>query len=380
MDKEEKLTALNDAEGKLLENEKMPRALCIVLTIVFIGILLSFSINFLVSAYFDIDDNYEDYYDGEVHEDIFLQYFADAFYKDTGIRDLVSSIDYLFYGNLRSDSVLLGQDGFLFDIYDLENGYNYIEDYVGESLSDRKYLESLAQGIENIRRPYIERGGQCVVVVIPNAQTVYSELMPEYFGEISDKTVLKQLTAYMNEIGAQGYADMTDTLISAKGDGLLYNNTENSLNSLGAYYVYRKLMDGIPKEYGENSRTIERSSLSLSLHYTEGKSLAKRAGISALHLNRTLSVNVDVPQNYKVYPVINGIEKTYNNDLISGAVVLLDCINEWDKIMMGDYFSNSFRLVGCSVGETQNLFETIKPDITYIFVHEYQLSMFADEN
>ena len=48
MDKEEKLTALNDAEGKILESEKMPRALCIVLTIVFIGILLSFSINFLV--------------------------------------------------------------------------------------------------------------------------------------------------------------------------------------------------------------------------------------------------------------------------------------------------------------------------------------------
>ena len=76
------------------------------------------------------------------------------------------------------------------------------------------------------------------------------------------------------------------------------------------------------------------------------------------------------------------LKKTYNTDFSGGNVVLLECINEWDKIMLGDYFSNSFRTVGCRVGatDTKNLFETIKPDITYIFVHEYQLSTFADGN
>ena len=74
------------------------------------------------------------------------------------------------------------------------------------------------------------------------------------------------------------------------------------------------------------------------------------------------------------------MEKTYNAELPYDEVVLVASTNDWDKIMMTDYFSNSFRLVGCSVGETQNLFETIKPDITYIFVHEYQLSTFANGN
>ena len=360
----------------------MPRTLCIVLTIVFVGILLSFSVNILLSAYFGTDDYCSDYYDGSRRDGIFFSSFADAFYKDPGMRELIVNVDYLLYGKLRSDSVLLGKEGFLFDVYDSESGYNYIEDYVGESLPDEAYLASLADGIAKARRIFTDAGSECIVVVIPNAQTVYGELMPDYFGEISDNTVLKRLSIYMDEIGAEGYVDMTDVLIGAKGDGQLYNNTENSLNSLGAYYVYRALIDAIPEDQGGEMRVIERSDLELSHHYTEGKTLARRAGIEDLHFNLTVSVDFGFSQNYSIFPRVNGVEKTYNNDFSGGSVVHLECINEWDKIMLGDYFSNSFRTVGCRVGatDTKNLFETIKPDITYIFVHEYQLSTFADGN
>lgn len=362
--------------------EGMPRTLCIVLTIVFVGILLSFAVNILLSSYFVTDDYCKDYYDGKERDGMFFSQFADGFYKDPDTRDLIVSADYILYGNLQSDSVLLGKNGFLFDVYDAESGYNYIEDYVGESHPDEEYLASLAKGIAEARRPFIEAGSECAVVVIPNAQTVYGELMPEYFGDISDNTVLKRLSAYMKSNGCDGYVDMTDVLVSAKADGQLYNNTENSLNSLGAYYVYRALIDAIPEAERGEMRVIERGELELAHHYTEGKALARRAGIESLHFNRTVSVDFGFPQNYSIFPRVNGVEKTYNTDFSGGNVVLLECINEWDKIMLGDYFSNSFRTVGCRVGatDTKNLFETIKPDITYIFVHEYQLSMFADEN
>ncbi len=362
--------------------EKMPRALCIVMTIVFVGLLLSFSINILISSYFDPDDFYDDYYDGEEQDGIFLSDFADSFYKGTGVRDFVVNADYLFYGNLRSDSVLLGKNGFIFDVYDVDGDYNYIADYVGESLTDETYLASIAEGIAAVRRPFIEAGSQCSVVVIPNAQTVYGELMPDYFGEISNNTVLKRLTAYMNKTNADGYFDMTDVLLAAKDDGQLYNNTENSLNSLGAYYVYRALIDKIPADERGEMRVINRKDISLNYHNTEGKTLARRAGIEALHFNRTVSVDFSFSQNYSIFPRINGVEKTYNTDFSGGSVIHLECITEWDKIMLREYFSNSFRTVSCRVGATdiKNLFETIAPDRTYIFVHEYQLSTFADAN
>ena len=118
----------------------MPRTLCIVLTILFVGILLSFAVNVLLSSYFATDDYYKDYYDGKERNDIFFSKFADGIYKDSDMRDLIVSADYILYGNLRSDSVLLGKNGFLFDVYDAESGYNYIEDYVGESHPDEEYL------------------------------------------------------------------------------------------------------------------------------------------------------------------------------------------------------------------------------------------------
>ncbi len=382
MEKEKNGVKANDSCHTPISCEKMPRALCIVLIIVFIGTLLSFSINILISSYFDPDDFCDDYYDGEERDGMFLSDFADAFYKGTGVRDFVVNADYLFYGNLRSDSVLLGKNGFIFDVYDVDGDYNYIADYVGESLTDEEYLASIAEGIAAVRRPFIEAGSQCSVVIIPNAQTVYGELMPDYFGEISNNTVLKRLTAYMKKINADGYFDMTDVLLAAKGDGQLYNNTENSLNSLGAYYVYRALVGSIPANERGEMRVIDRSDISFNYYNTEGKALARRAGIEALHFNRTVSVEFAFAQNYSIFPRINGVEKTYNTDFSGGLVIHLECINEWDKIMLGEYFSNSFRTVGCRVGanDTKNLFETIAPDITYIFVHEYQLSMFAEAN
>jgi hypothetical protein len=356
----------------------MPRALHIVLTIVFVGVMASLAINFLLSSYFGTEDNYKDYYDGNSYDRIFLQSFADSFYKDAAVRDYVVNFDYLFFKNIHSDRVLLGDDGFLFDIYDDVHNYNFIKDYVGDSYTGEDYLSDLASGIEKLRRGYAEGGSECVVVIIPNAQTIYGELMPDYFGSISENTLLKKLTEYMQSNGMQGYIDMTDALLAAKDQGQLYNNTENSLNSLGAYFVYSAIME----EYGACGRVIKRDELSLYSHITEGKALARRAGVEKLRYNLTVSVNFNFEQSYRNFPRVNSVEKTYNAELPYDEVVLVASTNDWDKIMMTDYFSNSFGIVGyrVEIEPDPSLFDTIKPDITFVFVREYELSKFAQGN
>ena len=116
----------------ILTSGKSSRALGVIIIVLFIGILLSFLVNFGVSAYLDSEELVDNYYDGEEHPNIVFSDFADTFYLSETIRKNIVRVDYFLFHRLPTDSVLLGNDEYLFPTYDEKNNYNYVADYLGE--------------------------------------------------------------------------------------------------------------------------------------------------------------------------------------------------------------------------------------------------------
>ena len=76
----------------VLINGKSARALGVIIIVLFVGILLSFLVNFGVSAYLGSEELVDNYFDGEDHSNIILSDFADTFYLSKKIRNNIKEI------------------------------------------------------------------------------------------------------------------------------------------------------------------------------------------------------------------------------------------------------------------------------------------------
>lgn len=374
---------------KLAVGGQIPHGLCIIMIVLFIGILLSMTLTFGISATIGSVKLCDDYYDGVEHEDIVLVSFSDVFYKSPNVRQAITKYDYLLFGNLPHSNVILGKKDFLFEIYDEANDYNFIADYIGDSVPEDKEIADLAHNITSLQDKYADIGVNCVVAVIPNIHTIYGEMMPDFFGEINSDTRLSRLTQYMVSNNMGRYIDTTDALINAKHYGRLYNNTENSLNALGAYFVYREVMEQLPQEQTRNFNILKPEDLELVSHLTNGKKLARQVGLSDIIENLTVSLSTNFTQMYKVKERRGSVQivetsEEYSRLLPKEPAFLFEFTseNEWDRILLTDYFSNTIGLCGyrSSITFDPSAVEAVNASTVVIFVHENELSLLGSAN
>lgn len=369
----------------ILTTGKSSRALGVIIIVLFIGILLSFLVNFGVSAYLGSEELVDNYYDGKEHPNIVFSDFADTFYLSETIRKNIVRVDYYLFHRLPTDSVLLGKNEFLFPTYDEKNDYNYVADYLGEIDLDSDELNRYYTSVLEITAEYEKHGAVCYFVIIPNSQTVYSEKMPGYMGNISEETRLKSVSTYLARRGVTNFLDLTDALKRAKSEGMLYNNTEDSLNSRGAYYAYLAVLDMLPKEVNSEIRRISLADDDLVLHSTTGKELARAAMLENVIKNRTVSLSTDFVQKYQVLLRYDTYDMAfakmqYKDELPSLPRIALQFSSDWDRIIMIDYFSNTF---GTAIYRNSLDFNTQvinKTDPSYVicFIHERDLAAIAD--
>ena len=366
---------------------KSSRALGVIIIVLFVGILLSFLVNIGVSAYLGSEDLVDDYYDGEDHPNIIISDFADTFYLSKKIRGNIIKVDYKLFNRLPTSEVLLGDGEFLFPTVDEETGYNYVADYFGELKPTDIELNRYFNGISELTEEYREHGTEIYFIIIPNSQTVYPELMPDYMGNISENTRLKTVTRYLGKRAVQNYLDLTDALRNAKENGELYNNTEDSLNSRGAYYAYRAVINKLPSFIRKEITPVELNAGDLVHHTTVGKVLARKTSLENEIKNRTVSLSTDFVQKYQIYLSFEDYEydmayakRNYKDELPTMPRIQFQFSSEWDKIIMIDYFSNTF---GNTIYRTSpELNPTVigKTDPAYVicFIHEKDLHMLAD--
>lgn len=364
---------------------KHSRALGVTIIVLFIGILLSFLLNFGISAYLGTKDLADNYLDGETHDNIVLAKFADTFYLSNTIQQNITYVDYYLFGRIPTDEVILGDDEFLFSTYDSEHNYNYVADYYGEIKPEASELALYYQGLLDITEAYDKMDVDCYFVVIPNAQTVYSERMPEFMGEQSDYTRLKSINDYFARRGVSNYLDLSSYLIRSKKYGELYNNTEDSLNSRGAYYAYRAVVDMLPNETKRVISPLTLSDDDLVQHSTSGKALARTASLENVIKNRTVSLSTDFIQKYQILLRFDNYEMTYakmqyREDLPTNPRVEISFSSDWDKIIMIDYFSNTFgtTIYRTSLDFDESVIKKEAPAIHIIFLNERNIYKLAD--
>ena len=358
----------------------------IIFTLLFLGVILSFSLFFLMTSILDeSESDLELFNTTKTVTDSDLSAFDAACLKNSAVHDYVIRAEYSLFGNIRQGDVVCGKNNFLFPIGVNGTGYDYFIDYIGGYSVSEEQLEEFYRAVSTRRRVYENQGRHYVLAVIPNSQTVYSEYMPGYFTASTGNTVLSRLSAYMREKGEASFIDLTEAMISEKSSGLLYNNTENSLNAQGAYHVYRSIMERLSEKTPISDRVIPISEFTFNTHYTDGKALADAAGLNSLIKNETVSISNSSEFKYTVVDHTEELETTYikspyRNEVPLNPYVLIECTNEWDRIQLTPYFSSTFGVSSYKIGHDYNkaLLNQTNPLIIIQTVREDELVYLLD--
>ena len=344
--------------------------------------ILSFALYFILTLTLRPEYNInESYFDNKNAERSGFSDFDDACLKNRSFHEHITETEYKLFGNLFGESVIKGKNGFLFMSGVNESGYDYVADYTGELRLDADELEMIYQYIEMRSHAYENRNIRYYLAVLPNSQTVYSEYMPSVYGERSNDTLLSQIGGYLEQKGFDCFIDLTDDMKNAKGEGVLYNNTENSINALGAYYAYAGIMGFISEDIEElQGRIMERELYKLYTHYTDGKTAAELTGIANVLQNETISMSNATEYMYTTVEIFEDLETTYTKTEYRAEIplkpsVLLEVTGEWDKIQLKPYFSNTFGMVSYRASHVYSTaaLDNSNPSIVLQILHEDEL-------
>ncbi len=316
---------------------KRRKAVNFLTVTLFIGVLFTFMIYAGTGALLNSMDDGED-----------TGGFNKIFYSENVFTNMSRYIDYKVFGHIEGGDYIIGKDDWIFEAVDSQNGYERLLDYVGGCPFDEKELERIT-GIISKRAELYESGGvEYMMIVIPDSTAVCSDKLPSYLGNRSDATRLSQLTASLAGIEVDEFINPTDIMISDSGDMPMYNNTENSLNAYGAYCIYNTVVARFMSDTGMEVERLRRDDVDFYTRLTEGRHIARNAGIESFVKNSTVSLSDDMPNNYTVEPSSTGTLKTRRNDAEENSTeykVIVECTNSWDRIQLTPYFSNTFDTV-----------------------------------
>lgn len=223
-----------------------------------------------------------------------LNPFLDAVYGNTDVKNVIDNVSYRLFREIDDDNVIVGSNGFVFEIKYEGDGYGYLLDYMGETSFTDEELRTVSENIEKRRQAFEKAGKKYILAVIPNSVRVYSDCLPLHFGKPSKKSRLSQLSAAM--VGNDSYIDLTDALTEARADGYVYNNTEDSVNAFGAYVIYRAVAERV----NDGTVLYGRDELKFYTHLTSGRSVVRRAGVPEIVKNRTVSYTDDYKLTFSV--------------------------------------------------------------------------------
>lgn len=354
----------------------------------FVCLLLSFSVYFVVGdALGTKSSTAPACYDGSVIEGKDpVRRFLRAVYQNESSLSLVRRYEYRVFRVVNHDNVIAGRKNFLFEVKDPETGYNFLEDYIGHAAFDGEESAAILKELCRRQSYYREKGAEYLLVVIPNAQTVYSEYMPGYLGGIGKNTRLSRLEEYLGSHTAadgtkfRNFVNLTDELCAQKGEGLLYNNTENSLNALGAFVAYRAVYARFSPNVWATTPPLTRSELSFSRYQTAGKSIAREAGLADTVPNETVSLSNDTVMNYTYLLNTGGVTRTALKPAVAQGqktLLLLQFSSNREKLQCEPFFSNTFSKVTYQLGfaEDDTIFEQAKPQVVIQFLYECELEL-----
>ena len=349
----------------------------------FLTILFSFTVFHLTNAGIQRGQNDlpADYDGGSFRDDTPFGRFYRGVYQSKNSLQAVRRASYDLFGVVNTDRVVVGKNGFLFPVSDENTGYHYIADYLGLSVfTDGEEQEILTELLAR-QALYRERGVEYMLVVLPANQTLYGEYMPDYLD--GGETRLSHLATTLQEGGFDYFFDVSESLLDAKENGVLCDNTENALNALGMYYTYRAVLDRFVTSTYQEKNVVAREHVTLYQSNTEGRELARLAGLDGILQNRTVLLRNDSYYNYRVLFNTGFAARTarlpedYSTLPPDSMSVLLQFTNSRDRLLIEPYFSNTFDYMTyqTDLSDNADVYEKANPHVVIQFIRENELSL-----
>lgn len=186
----------------------------------------------------------------------FEEHFNDTFgFRDWFLRGH-SMVKLFAFGVSPTPSVLVGKDGWLF-----YTGDRTIEDHRGLLPFSEDDLQGWVQMLEARRDWLAARGSDYVLVIVPNKEEIYPELLPDHLAPLGP-TRLDQLLEYVREHSTVDVFDMRPAMLAAKedtgGDTQPYLKLGTHWNGAGSYIAYKALIEHLRQRHPELEEPLPR--------------------------------------------------------------------------------------------------------------------------
>ncbi len=299
---------------------------------VFMGILLTFLIYIGVGMLMDTGE-------GKIM-------FNERFSSDEDLGEAVRFVDYKVFGHIEGDNLIIGNDEWLFEVTDSENGYERLLDYVGGSPLTFEQLSLIKQNILRRQTDYENKGIRYMLVIVPDSINVCTDKVPSYLGQRSENARLDMLTSYLETTNVTSFVNPTKTMQSESLETPMYNNTENSLNAYGAYCIYNTVVARYLADTGREVNRIYREDTEFYTRLTDGMSIARSAGLERIISNKTVSLTENMPSHYRmINNEKNFFVTQHTGEGASAECVVIECADSWTMAQLMPYFSNTFSKV-----------------------------------
>jgi alginate O-acetyltransferase complex protein AlgJ len=180
----------------------------------------------------------------KMFSDLFMGFYRDHFgFRNTLIRGLALG---RYHGGLAIDvntNIIIGKNGWLFFPSSLHDGF--LAERNLDPFTETE-LDQWQQLLEKRNKFFTDHGIPFLVVIPPDKQNVYPELMPEHFAPLGPMTRLDQLIDRLRKTHSRvRVIDLRPALLAAKKYHQLYFKTDTHWNDYGAYAAYPVILDAI---------------------------------------------------------------------------------------------------------------------------------------
>ncbi len=222
----------------------------------------------------------------------FENYFSDHLPFRNQLIYVNSLLEYRVLKQSSSDSVIVGKEGWLFYQGAQVNDEDPIGDYQGTNLYSQEELQIIAENMQTAADTLAAEGREFVVMITPNKEGVYSEYMPDAYGNHTDYGRMMQVADYLRSNTTVPVVVAYEDIKAYKQEHSeqLYFKYDTHWNNLGAYLGAKALVSQLGHEMEDLS------SLSISEGTVPVYDLAK-----LIHLENVLT---DDPA-----PVIEGFDR-----------------------------------------------------------------------
>ncbi len=182
----------------------------------------------------------------------FEDWFNDHLPFRNQLLTLQGLLEYKVLKTSSSDSVIVGKDGWLFYKGAQVADEDPIGDYRGTNLFTQEELQQIADNFTSARDELADRGCDFVIYFAPNKERVYSDYMPDLYGEPAENYKLLQLVNYLQEntdLKTVYALDDLQAFREQNPDTDLYYKYDTHWNNLGAYVGSERLVNALGYDF-----------------------------------------------------------------------------------------------------------------------------------